>query len=193
MNPNAKKSLYSLGEGKRSQRALDNFLRNSYRTHTTLSTLADRKANIMIRFNSILISILIVFFNNIVEINPAALISGIAFLITALISLAFATLAAKPHITKIKKSTGSHSLLKQNIFFFGNFVDFQQTDYENAFSEMMKDVPLIYGNMARDLFHLGKVLNQKFKYLKWSYNIFLIGLTFTVIAFLLSFFNSIPG
>jgi len=170
------------------QRALDVFLRNSYRTHTSLSSLADRKSNILIRFNSILISILLIFFKEILALNPAIFISGITFLITSLISLAFATLAARPHVTEVNSASTDQQELKKNLFFFGNFVKADLQKYENAFDEMIKDKELIYGNMIRDIYYLGKVLEIKFKYIRWSYNTFLTGLTLTVLSFLLSFF-----
>lgn len=173
---------------KKGNKPLEVFLRNSYRTHTTLSSLADRKANILIKFNSILISILIVFFKNIVELNPAALISSIGFLITALGSLTFATLAARPSITQSNRGSFDIDKVKQNIFFFGTYSNLTLENYEKAFAAMAKDIPTIYGNMSRDLYHHGKVLDTKFKHLKWSYDCFLTGLCFTVLAFLFSFF-----
>ena len=178
--------LFAHSDRKSHQRAMESFLRNSYRTHISLSALADRKSSIMIKFNSILISILIVFFERIIEFNPAALVSAILFLITALISLAFSTLSARPHITRLNKADENWADAKKNLFFFGNFVGLSLEDYEKAVDSMMKDKPLIYGNMVRDIYHLGKVLDTKFKYLKWSYNFFLLGLIFTVLAFLFS-------
>ena len=177
------------GGGRQDQKALDTFLRNSYRTHTALSALADRKANILIRFNSILISILLIFFKEIIEINPAIFLSGFTFLITSLGSLVFATMAARPHVTRLNSSSlKTLETIKQDLFFFGNFVDLPLPRYEQAFQEMMVDRKLIYNNMIRDIYHLGKVLDVKFRYINWSYNIFLAGLTITVIAFIISFF-----
>lgn len=191
MENNASSNLFKLQGGKRDQKALDTFLRNSYRTHTSLSALADRKANILIRFNSILISILLIFFKEIIEINPAIFFSGFIFLFTSLVSLVFATMAARPHVTKLNTSSlRTLKEIKKDIFFFGNFVDLPQSRYEQAFSEMMQSNATIYGNMIRDLYHLGKVLDIKFKYIRWSYNVFLVGLTLTVLAFILSFFFS---
>lgn len=170
-------------------RALQTFLRNSYRTHTALSSLADRKANILVKFNSIIISVLIVFFRNIIEMNPSATVSVLLFLITTLLSLVFATLAARPKLTKHKRSPSNINVLKEDVFFFGNFIHLSLPDYEKAFAAMAQDSSCIYGNMARDLYYLGRILDKKFKYLKWSYNTFLAGLIFTVITFLLIFFD----
>lgn len=77
-------------------RALQTYFRNSYRTHINLSGLADRKSNIMVRLNSLLISILLVFFKSIVSYSHAAIVTGVIFLVSALISLIFAALAARP-------------------------------------------------------------------------------------------------
>ena len=184
-------NLYGLKKGRKNQRALDVFLRNSYRTHTGLSALADRKANILIRFNSILISILLIFFKEIIEMNPSIFISGFIFLFTSLVSLLFATMAARPHVTKLNNSPlKSLNEIKRDIFFFGNFVDLPLPRYEEAFNEMLQDNRVIYGNMIRDIYYLGKILDVKFKYITWSYNVFLVGLTLTVLAFIISFFLS---
>ena len=180
--------LFSIPKKKTGQKGIDTFLRNSYRTHIAYSSLADKKANIMIKFNSIVISILIVFFESITDLSPAAYLSGIIFLCSALISLGFATLSARPEITKLNKSKHDLDLRKRNLLFFGNYVDMDIEDYEIAFDAMMQDYKLVYGNMARDLYFLGKVLDKKFRYLKWSYNTFLTGLGFTVFAFLISLY-----
>lgn len=171
-------------------RAVQHFLRNSYRTHIAMSSLADRKANIMIRLNSILISVLLVFFKEIADITPVAMISASIFLLTSLISLAFATASARPEITKLHHGPFRPEIIKHNIFFFGNYVHLEREQYEEAFEEMMKEKDLVYGNMIRDLFHLGGILDKKFRYLKWSYNTFLVGLILTVSSFLISIMYS---
>jgi len=174
--------------GRKAQKAFDTFLRNSYRTHTNLSALADKKANILIRFNSILISILLIFFKEILEIYPSILYSIFVFLITSLVSLAFATMAARPHMNEYIQSGDSldaHAM--EHLFFFGNFIKLPYEKYEAGMMNIMQDHQLIYNTMIRDIYNLGEILDIKFKYIKWSYNVFLVGLTITVISFLFSF------
>jgi len=174
--------------GRKDQKAFDTFLRNSYRTHTSLSALADRKANILIRFNSILISILLVFFREILEINPSILYSILVFLITSLVSLAFATMAARPHVNKYIQPGGSlDKNAQEHLFFYGSFIELPYEQYQAGVKKMMTDHQAIYDTMIRDIYNLGQVLDVKFKYIKWSYNVFLAGLTITVISFLISF------
>jgi len=52
---------------------------------------------------------------------------------------------------------------------------------------MFRDSELIYGNMVRDLYFLGKVLDQKYKYLAMSYDVFMVGFVVTVITFMITY------
>ena len=56
-------------------------------------------------------------------------------------------------------------------------------------STVFRDGELLYGNMVRDLYYLGKVLDKKYRYLTMSYNIFMIGFIATVITFLIAMFG----
>ena len=71
--------------------------------------------------------------------------------------------------------------------FFGNFVSLDLEQYEEAMDDMFRDGELIYGNMVRDLYFLGKVLDQKYKYLAMSYDVFMVGFIVTVISFMFTY------
>ncbi|MEZ4934024.1 MAG: DUF5706 domain-containing protein [Saprospiraceae bacterium] len=171
---------------KESAKALQTYFRNNYRTHISLSALADRKSHIMIRLNSLLISILIVFFKTIINLTPLAIVTGVVFLVTTLISLIFAALAAKPHVTKNLTADSSFSEAQNNIFFYGNYIGLDIDKYEEVVKSIMDQPGLIYGNMIRDLYYLGLVLDKKFRLLNYSYSVFIGGLIMTVISFLIA-------
>ena len=57
-------------------------------------------------------------------------------------------------------------------------------EYEDIMDEVFQDGALIYGNMIRDMYFLGQVLDKKYQYLIISYNIFMIGFAITVLSFL---------
>ena len=171
---------------KDSARALQTFFRNSYRTHISLSALADRKSHIMIRLNSLLISILIVFFKSIISLSSGAIITGVIFLVTTLVSLIFAAIAARPSITKNVTGSSSFEDAQKNIFFYGNFIGLKFEQYEEIIESILNKPNLIYGNMITDLYFLGKVLDRKFQLLRHSYNVFICGLILTVISFLIT-------
>jgi hypothetical protein len=179
------KELYKELGGKNNARAIQTFFRNSYRSHNSLSALADRKANIMVRLNSLLISLLLVFFSEIVERNVTAMAAAGILLLTCLVSLVFAALAARPDVTQ-QPIKDSPKAARQSIFFFGNFIQLEMPRYEEIMSEVLGQTPMIYRNMVRDLYYLGKVLDKKFKQLKLSYNIFILGFLLAVSTFLVA-------
>jgi len=162
------------------------FFRTSYRTHINLSSIADNKAHIMISVNAILISVMIsvITYRNMTETNPAVLMPVVIFIVTGLTSLIFAVLAARPKVTSVINDSTPIDVAKRNLMFFGNFVALKQERYESLLDEMFKDSDLLYGNMARDLYQLGKVLDRKYKFLSISYNIFMVGFVATVVLFL---------
>lgn len=168
-------------------RAVQTFFRANYRNHINLSSIADNKANIMISVNSILISVLIsiLSYRNMAETNPQIVLPVIIFLVTGLTSLIFAVLSARPKVTALNEHLTSKEEKRRNIVFFGNFVSMDLEEYEEAMDAVFRDPELLYGNLTRDLYFLGKVLDKKYRYLTVSYNIFMIGFVTTVITFLI--------
>lgn len=170
--------------------AVQTFFRTNYRTHINLSAIADNKANIMISVNTILISVLIsaLSYRNISETNPVVMLPAVIFLVSGLASLIFAVLSARPKVTRLLLKNADKELAQKNIAFFGNFVSLDLDRYEEALDAALRDGELLYGNMARDLYYLGKVLDRKYRYLTTSYNIFMIGFISAVSVFLVAFF-----
>jgi pycsar effector protein len=170
--------------------ATQTFFRTNYRNHINLSNIADNKANIMISVNAILISVLIsmLTYKNITETNPVVLLPIVIFLFTGLVSLIFAVLSIRPKVTSMNPTGTKPEIAKRNIVFFGNFVHLKLEEYEEAVDAMFRDGELIYGNMVRDIYFLGKVLDKKYRYLTLAYNTFMVGFIATVITFLVAIF-----
>jgi hypothetical protein len=171
-------------------RAIQSFLRTNYRNHIELSAIADNKANIMISVNSILISVLITLlsYRNIGETNPKIMLPVVIFLVSGLFSLLFAVLAARPKITRLPFDTQTQDLSKANIIFFGNFVQLDLPTYEKAMDRLFREGELLYGNMVRDLYFLGQVLDRKYRFLTVSYTVFMVGFIASVILFIATLF-----
>ncbi len=169
-------------------RAIQTYFRTNYRNHINLSAIADNKANIMISVNAILLSVLIslLTYKNMTETNPMVLMAVIIFFITGLTSLIYAVLSARPKVTTINKNITDIHEIKKNLVFFGNYVHLEVEEYEQAIDAMFRDSELIYGNMTRDIYYLGKVLDKKYRYLTNSYNIFMVGFVATAITFIIA-------
>lgn len=170
--------------------AIQTFFRTNYRNHINLSSIADTKANIMISVNAILISVVIsiLSYQNIPETKPIVFLPVVIFLVTGLTSLVLAVLSIRPKVTALNDPQTTVTAARKNILFFGNFVNLSVEQYEQAMDAVLRDGQLLYGNMVRDIYYLGKVLEKKYRFLTLSYTIFMYGFVATVLTFLLVLF-----
>lgn len=177
-------------ERKLPERATQTFFRANYRNHINLSSIADNKANIMIGINAIMMTIVVsvLSYGNIAFERPIILMPVVMFLFTGLASMISAVLSARPKVTMLNPEGSSVEEAKKNLVFFGNFVHLSEAEYESAMDAVLRDSELMYGNMVRDLYHLGKVLDKKYRLLTLSYNIFMLGFVATMLAFLIAFY-----
>ncbi|MBV6439668.1 MAG: HD family phosphohydrolase [Haliscomenobacteraceae bacterium CHB4] len=176
-------------------RGVETMYRTTYRTHTNLSAMADSKANLMLSVNAIVISILVSsLLPKLLEALETQdkllyrLAIPTAFLtLTCLGSMIYATLATRPKVTEGKVTRESIKQRKANLLFFGNFYNMPLEDFQWGVNEMLKDSDFLYSSMSRDLYFLGIVLAQKYRYLSICYNIFMYGLIVSVAAFAIAF------
>jgi putative nucleotidyltransferase with HDIG domain len=169
------------------KRGIETMFRSIYGSHIHLSSIADNKANMMIHINTIIISVMLTvvgakfsFLGTSFKSNQRLIIPVISLLLTGLVSIIFAILSAKPKVTEKITSIDQIKKKKVSILFFGNYSNLSMEDFENQMKELMQSQDLLYGNMIRDIYFLGMVLNTKYKLLRYSYMSFMIGLIITV-------------
>lgn len=167
------------------KRGVSDMFRTSYRTHIDLSAIADNKSNIMISLNGIIISILIASIATKIDSDTWMQFPTSILLITCMMSLIYAILAAQPRVSNEKVTLDDVRSNRSNILFFGNFYNMKREDYVTGMEELMSDSERLYNTMARDLHSLGAVLSKKFRLLRIAYNIFMVGLFISVCSFLL--------
>lgn len=167
-----------------SARGIETMFRTSYRTHVDMSALADNKANIMVTVNALILSITLASISPKIDANPWLLIPTAALLLSTLVSLVFAVLAARPRVTNRALTLEDVRRNRANILFFGNFVHLREEEFLQGMTEIIHDGTQLYQNMMRDIYSLGAVLQRKFRLLRLSYNIFMAGLILAVLAFL---------
>jgi hypothetical protein len=162
------------------------------RTHINLSSMADSKANIMLSINAVIISVTLSVLLPKLDSNTHLILPTIVLLATCVLSIIFATLSTKPKVTRGRFSKEDIEKKRSNLLFFGNFHKMQLEDYEWGMTEMMKDDNFLYGSLSRDLYFLGKVLAEKYRYLRVCYTIFMYGLIASVLAFGIAFVTFSP-
>jgi predicted metal-dependent HD superfamily phosphohydrolase len=168
-------------------RGVETMYRTTYRTHMSLSAFADNKANIMMSITAIVISISVSTLIPKFEIMPKIIVPTIFLLVVCLVSLIFATLSTRPKITTGKFTREDIQNRRTNLLFFGNYYNMDLEDFQWGMMEMIKDSDFLYSSMTRDLYFLGKVLAQKYRYLRICYAVFMYGIIAAVVIFAIFF------
>jgi predicted metal-dependent HD superfamily phosphohydrolase len=164
-------------------RGVETMYRNIYRTHLDLSAIADNKANIMLSVNAIIISIVASSLMPQFRSHPELIAPTFLLLVVCLTALVFAILSTQPKITTGVFTREDIEHKRSNLLFFGNFFNMKLEDFQWGVNEMIKDNEFLYGSMTRDIYFLGKVLAQKYRYLRICFSVFMYGLILAVIAF----------
>ena len=168
------------------EKGIETMFRVSLRNHLSLSRIADNKANTLISVNAIIISIVLSAMFPKMDTNPYLIYPGIALLIFSIVTIIISILSTIPKTTHGQLTRKEVEEKKGNLLFFGNFHKMSLNDYEWGIEELMKDGDYLYKTLSRDLYFLGKVLNRKYVLLRYSYYIFVIGLSLSIVLFLLS-------
>lgn len=173
----------------RLERGVETMFRTTLSNHNNLSRFVDNKANIILSVNAIIISVSL---STIVPkldspSNSHLIIPTLVLIVSSLVSIIFAILATRPRVTKGSFSRNEVEEKKVNLLFFGNFYKMPYEDYNWAMNELMKDREYIYNSMIKDLYHLGIVLEKKYRLLRNTYNVFMVGIIISVLAYLIAF------
>ena len=160
--------------------AVDNILRINHGNQMRLGLMADAKANIMITVSSIVFSVTIANLDNQLMRWPL-----LTFACGCFFTLLFAIFAIIPK-TGYPKVKGSDEIDRNspwfNPLFFGHFSHIPIEEYKEDYAKTL----MTYDALAGDIYGQGKVLAlSKYKFLKWSYNSFLIGMSAAIAVFLL--------
>ena len=167
------------------ERGIQTMFRVTMRNHLKLSDIADTKANILLSVNAIIISLLLT--NLIPKLdNPSndyLLYPTGVFILFSIASMIMSVLATRPNVTSGEFTKEDVKEKKVNLLFFGNFHKMKLNDFEWAIQELIKDQTYVYKSLTKDLYFLGVVLDKKYKLLRWTYTIFMIGIILSTIAF----------
>ena len=171
------------------EKGIQTAFRVTLRNHMKLSDIADTKANILLSVNAIIISLAL---SNLIPkldnpSNTYLIIPTLIFVIFSIISMVLSVLATRPNVTSGEFTQKEVDEKKVNLLFFGNFHKMPLENYKDAMHALMLDKDYIYDTMIKDLYFLGKVLHKKYKILRITYTVFIIGIIVSVIAFIIAF------
>ncbi|MBA4139176.1 MAG: HD domain-containing protein [Segetibacter sp.] len=196
-NPESRKSLIIDEKNNLATKGIQTMLRLTSENQMKLSDMADHKANILISVNAIIISVILTVLLRRLTTEAYLTIPTIIFLVVAVVTIVIAILATRPKI--ISDGTFTDQDIedkKTNLLFFGNFHKSTLEQYDTAMRKMMRDSDYLYSSVIKDIFMLGVVLGRKYRLIRLAYNIFMIGIIVSVVAFAIAaifYASSTPG
>lgn len=166
-------------------------IKTTLRNQIDLVSITDQKANMLLSINAIILSIVLTLSSARLLIDISEKISStpitipiIGLLLTCLFSGILCIYAAKPPRNSNKNKAGDIGILMLTVK--------DKLKNENAFLEEMENIlssnDLIYRNMILDIHKLGLLLTRKYKLLRFAYYFFFIGITVSVLAFIVLLF-----
>lgn len=176
---------YNYDTKKEPRKSLGVYLKNQNRLIMSSIAIADKKAAILIRINTAIISALIVF-ESYFEGNASFTNQIIPILIIGLsISLIFAILAAKPFSYTMynvfnKTIKKKYPKLEENNFMLFEVPEFDE--YETSMKKVLKSQNLQIGNLTRFNYFMSKSISRNYVQLEIAYTAFLI--TFLIVTVL---------
>ncbi|GAA4805095.1 Pycsar system effector family protein [Litoribaculum gwangyangense] len=165
------------------ERGIQTFYRVALRNHIKLSDIADTKANILLSVNAIIISLVLANLISKLDNNAYLVYPTAIFTISCVVSMILSIIATRPNITSGEFTKEDVVNKKVNLTFFGNFHKMSLEEYDWAVNELLKDKDYVYSSLTKDLYFLGKVLERKYRILRITYTIFMIGMIVSVLAF----------
>jgi predicted metal-dependent HD superfamily phosphohydrolase len=168
-------------------RGVETMFRITARNQINLNSIADNKSNILISVNAIIISIIITMLAGNIGTLSNDIVPIIIFLVVCLVTIIIAILSTRPNIVTRKFTDEDLKNKKVDLIFFGNFIKLDYDDYENEVKAMMKDDDHLYSTLLKNQYELGKILSKKFRLVRMAYNVFMVGIIITVIAFLVKY------
>ncbi|SDB65581.1 HD domain-containing protein [Flavobacteriaceae bacterium MAR_2010_188] len=167
------------------ERGIQTFYRVALRNHIKLSDIADTKANILLSVNAIIISLVL---SNILSkldnpSNDYMIWPTIIFTLFCVASMILSVVATRPNITRGEFTKEDVENKEVNLTFFGNFHKMELKEYQWAITELLKDKEYVYSSLTKDLYFLGVVLDRKYRILRLTYNVFMVGIILSVIAY----------
>ena len=167
-----------------------NVIRTTERNNIDLINIADNKASILLSLNAIIITVLLptilAHFDTIIAKHLYFPISLLA--LTSFVTIILCAYVLRPiSLSKNQKSMkGSH----KSPFFFGNYYKLKPEEYLPYVEQSLGDEELVSEYVLQDLYFKGKLLGQKYFYIRKAFEIFVFGIgaslviTIVVLAFI---------
>ena len=158
-------------------------IRTNSRNNVERISIADQKASTLMSLNAIMITVMVPLLLGYLDFILAHMlyIPLIMLAITSLITLYMAAEALKPKELTSKKYIYNKET-NSSPFFFGNFYHMSKEEYKDYFQSTLANEELLSDFVFQDLFHIGKIVAQKYVIIRQAYMIFITGIILVALS-----------
>lgn len=178
--PQLKKSKKD--KDKKASKGVETLFRTTMSNHMKLSEMADRKANLMISINAILISITISTYARKFDAPANLIIPSLLLLAVSLTTIIISLIATNPTISPLKKRGTPAENRPADLLFFGYYSQLPGDEYRQKLRKLLGNDEDLYNSMIDNIYAQGQVLSRKYRLLKLAYQFFMIGFSIVVIS-----------
>jgi len=169
---------------KEPSRGIETMFRITSSNNQRLSDMADNKAHILITVNSIILSAIISLVLRKLDDSNYFTYPTFLLLIVSVLTIIVSILATRPSIPNGIFTQEDMAAKKTNLLFFGNFYKMSLDEYSDGMQKVMKDKDFLYNTLIKDVYFQGVVLGKKYQLLRRAYNIFMFGLTISILSYI---------
>ncbi len=139
---------------------------------------ADKKAHILIQVNALMISVLLGGAFELSLRHRLALIpvAGQLFFSTVVILLSLRS--TRPAVAPPRRT----GYLRQDLLQFSDYDQMETEEYMADMQGMLDDPDRACDGLIRNIYSQAQLLSDKFRYLRWAFGVFIIGLGINVLA-----------
>ncbi len=168
-------------------RAADTLFRVTLKDLVDLISITDRKAQVMINVNVIMISLILSVLVRKLDENPGLALPTFLLLAVCTSIAVLAVLSTRVVFHHLRQSEDAAKGRPQNLVAMAYFFKISLDDYKTGMHELVRSPDRLYDNLTENIYHLRSVLEKKSRYLKLAYDLFIFGLPLSVVAYLLAF------
>ncbi|WP_020568253.1 Pycsar system effector family protein [Neolewinella persica] len=165
------------------EKGIETWFRLASKNIYTRRQIVDTKSNILVTVNSIIMSIVLGSLYSRLDQDPHLIWAVGPMVLTNIASMTFAIFATRPQTQRGTFSAEEVENGSAGLMTFDDFYKMPQEEYEAAISRVMEDREFLYGTIKRDIYRLGVDLSRRYRMIRNSYDVFLIGIIFSVMMF----------
>lgn len=167
---------------KKAGKGVETLFRTTMSNHIKLSEMADRKANLMISINTIIVSITISAYARRFDAPALLLVPSLLLLLVCLVTIIVSLTATNPTISPSAERTRLPADQPADLLFFGYYTKLTADEYRHQLRMLLRNEDDLYNSLIDNLYAQGKVLSRKYRLLKFAYQFFMVGFSAVVIA-----------